>query len=226
MPTKRLFLSLLLVFLMSHLSEARRNSVGLDAQFGHNSTYGLFYGSALKASFELPSDFRLNAAVRQLSFPRTVIDLRPAYVFDLPFAELSLEALAQYAYQSSTDDICVGLGASLRRPYFWVDLGMYYRQFSPSRGGSVLREPFNLMYELGVSCFPYNERWDLLAIFTTKRMGALERFYSPSFVIEGSFSPSEKLSFVLSLENKSAGIFNIARTSYQTFANIGVRYIW
>ena len=212
--------------MMSPAIHARKNAVGIEALVGDNSSYGFFYGSNVKGVFDLPSNFRLQAAFRYLSFPRSVIDVRPAYVFDLPFGELSVEGIAQYAHQSSTDDICVGVGASLYRQYFWVDLGVYYRQFSPSRGGSVLREPFNLMYEIGLSCLPFSEKWDLFVIMTTKRLGALERFYSPCAVIETVFSPSEKLSLVFSAESKPSGIFNIAQTSYQLLSSIGVKYRW
>ena len=226
MKRKKILLILLLGALLSPAMHARKNLVGVEALMGDNSSYGFFYGSNVKGFFELPSNLRVQAAFRYLSFPRAVVDVRPAYVFELPFGNLAVEGLAQYAYQSSTDDICAGVGFGLKREYFWVDLGVYYRQFSASYGGTVLREPFNLMYEIGVSGLPFSEKWDLFVVLTTKRLGALERFYSPSALIETVFSPSEKLSFVLSMESKPSGIFNIAETSYQLLSSIGVKYTW
>lgn len=222
-----MFRKLLLIFpvlLLGFNAAAGSGDVRVDGFFGHNVSYGVFGGTDVSASWSMPSWFELRGAMRYSSFPKYTADVRPAVFYDLPFGRLSLEAMAHYSYQSTTHDVCAGLAAGLRLRWMWVCAGYYYRTFLSS--GDKLVEPVNLMYELGFSCLPDIEDWNLRVIVSNSRLARLERFYQPSLCIEGEYLPMDNLGVILSVESKRAGVFNIASDHFQCMMSIGVRYIW
>lgn len=221
---RKILLVLLLYLTMSVLASAGSGDVRFSAFAGHNATYGVSGGVELSGAYEFSQPWKVRGAVRCSSYPKYTVDLRPSYIYDLDFGRLNVEAIAHYSHQSSTNDLCAGMSVGLHTERIWAALGYYYRTFSA--GGSKVTEPVNGLYEVGFSCLPEVDRWNLYLIVSNSRMARLERAYQPTYILEGEYSPTDNLDIVMSIDSMRAGIFNIASVRYQNFLSIGVKYRW
>lgn len=221
---RKILLILLLYLTMSAVASAGSGDVRLSAFAGHSATYGVSGGTEVCASYESSQPWKVRGAVRYSSYPKYTADLRPSYLHELDFGRLSVETIVHYSRQSSTNDLCAGVAAGLHTRRMWAAVGYYYRTFSA--GGSKVTEPVNGLYEVGFSCLPEVDRWNLYLIVSNSRMARLERAYQPTYVLEGEYSPADNIDIVMSIDSMRAGIFNIASVRYQNFLSIGVKYRW
>lgn len=220
---KRAAILFLFAIFAIHGAHARQREVSLGAKVGHNGTFGTYSALSVSGSYT-NNHWGIRGGGEYNTIGRIATELRPSYLRDYDFGQLSGELLLHYAVQSRVANCALGGGASLNAKQFWVSLGYYHRTIT--MGAESLREPFNLYYEAGIRCLPRSESWRLNLIFSNSRIFELERPHQPTFVVEGGWQPSERVSIDLSINYKSAGMFHISSNYYQFYTKLGVCYKW
>lgn len=205
---------------------AQVGEVSLSGQVGHNATLGVFSGAKLSAAYRTSSWFQVRGAFRGISFPEYTVDLRPGLYHDFPFGTVSAEILAQCSYLNTTFEVCAGVGFGFSMKWVWVSAGYYCRHLLPATGDKGLCEPVNVMYELGVSCLPDEDAWDLYVTLSNCRLAQLEKFYMPSLAVQCVFYPISDLGVTASVEYGRAGVFNVSSDHHQGLMSLGVQYRW
>lgn len=221
---RKILMSLFFVCLSLFVASGQ-GRVKLVGSSGHNVTYGTFGAGKLSADFSFADFFQVRGAARLVSFPGMTVDARPSYFHDFAFGRIKAEALLSYRYQHTTSDVAAGFGARLQMKWFWLDLGYYYRVLCP-KNGSPMSDPFNLYYELGFSCLPDCERWDLFAVVSNSRLAELERLHYPSLIVEALYYPVENLGVVFGCECSRSGMFHLSGSHRQCCMKLGVQYSW
>ena len=222
---KKIILLLLLALgLGAGKAQAQQGEILLGLRSGDNALLGSFSALSVEVDYSSEKHFSLRGGVLYNSIERGVVELRPRYFCNLNYGRLSAEFLLHYTHQNRVNNYAVGGGVALDVRRVWMTLGYYCRVMT--LGADVVREPFNIYYELGVRCLPRRERWDLNVILSNSRFFELERHYQPSLVVEGWWFPLTRLGVQVGATYKPAGMFNLSSDYYQLYANVGVCYRW
>ena len=88
----------------------------------------------------------------------------------------------------------------------------------------MIKEPFNIYYELRGYLLSAVEDWDLDLVVTHSEIFELARHYQPSFIAECRHYPLPELGIIFGLGYKPSGMFNMSADYYQTFLNLGICY--
>ncbi len=220
---KRAIILLSIALFALGTTHAQQREFSLGAEVGHNVVFGTYSALSATAGYA-HNNWGVRGGGEYNTIGRIATELRPSLHRDYPFGRLSGELLLHYTQQSRVANYAFGAGATLDRKSLWATLGYYHRTIA--MGGESLREPFNIYYEAGFRCLPESERWRLNVIFTNSRIYKLERHYQPTYIVEGGWSPSDRLGIDLSINYKPAGMFNMSSNYYQFFTQIGVCYRW
>ncbi|MBO7300914.1 MAG: hypothetical protein J6U53_05880 [Tidjanibacter sp.] len=220
---KRYTLTLLLLCIAG-ATFAQEGSILVGVRGGYNETFGNFSAISLEAQHTFSEHFALEGGFQQNTYERFVAEVRPSYHHKLEFGDLQVEALAHYTTLQSIQTCALGIGVGLTTSHLFATVGYYFRTLQGS--STLLTEPFNLLYEFGVSCLPKLDDWALKIALTNCRNFDLDRHYQPSLYIDGWWYPSEKIGVMLGASYKPTGVFHISSTFYQFYANFGVCYRW
>jgi hypothetical protein len=150
--------------------------------------------------------------------------MRPTYLKECAWGKLTTEVLLKYTVQKSVNDIAAGVGAGVCGKWIGAKLGYYFRMYGNHR--TMIREPFNVYYELCANLLPMTESWDLELYITNSGMFELERHYQPSFIAECRHYPTSVLGIKFGLGCKPAGMFNLSADYFQTFIDLGLCFRW
>ncbi len=221
--TKTPILLWLLLTISSSLY-AQEGYIKVGMRGGNNATFGNFTTLSLEAHHNFENNLAVGGGIQGYTFDRFSAELRPSYALKLESATLNFGLLLHYTSQSSTHNYALGGGVGLTTKHFFATAGYYHRTLRS--GTSSLIEPFNLYYELGVSCLPNIREWDLSVSLTNSRMFDLDRHYLPALVVDSWWHPSDKASVTLGVCYKPTGVFHISSDYYQLYANIGLCYRW
>lgn len=215
-----LFFALVFAFCETY---AQQREISLGTKVGHNVVFGNYSALSVAGSYT-HNHWGVRGGGEYNNIGRIATELRPTYYRDCRIGRLSGELLLHYSKQSQVAYSAFGAGASLDTKHLWVTFGYYHRTIAMS--DERLQEPFNFYYEAGIRCLPTRERWKLNVIFSNSRMFELERHYQPTYIVEGGWSPSERVSLDLSINYKPAGMFNMSSNYYQFYTKVGVCYRW
>ena len=203
---------------------AKDNELLLDLRTGHNAAFGYFGAASLQTGLKFGNCYMLEAGIRYNSIGKVSAEIYPTYLKELTWGKLSTEVLIAYTGQKSVNSIAAGGGAGIYGKWIGAKLGYYYRMYGNHR--TMIREPFNVYYELCANLLPMTESWDLKLYITNSEMFELERHYQPSFIAECRHYPTSGLGIKFGLGYKPAGMFNLSADYYQTFIDLGLCFRW
>lgn len=214
----------LLLLSLGTLSHAQESGLRLNIKGGNNAALGHYGALSVEGYHSLKKSFQVKGGIQCNTLGNFAVEARPSYFYDFAAGRLHAEALLHYAPNSTIHNIAFGAGVGFTSRYVNITLGYYYRTITA--GKERIKEPFNIYYELGVSCLPTIQNWDLILSVSNNRIFELERHYQPSFMIDGWWYPTKRMGVTLGVSYKPAGIFNISSDYYQLYTNIGVCYKW
>ena len=191
---------------------------------GNNTSFGNFAAVSFESAKRIYNELSVSGGVQYNTIGKTALEARPAYDFPFDWGVVSAEMPLTYTNFSSVNSFTAGAGASFKSVWASARLGWYYRVYG-GKGGKI-NEPFNVYYEATVHFLRNIKDWNLDFTITDCEIFELERHYQPSFIIEGSYYPTENLGVHLGIGCNPAGMFNIAADYYQTYLRTGVCYRW
>ena len=200
------------------------NELLLEFRGGHSAAFGHFAAASLQTLQKFDDSIVMEAGIQYNSIGRTVLEARPAYLWDYEWGMLLAEMLLSYTNMASINSFAAGAGLKASGTWVGGRLGYYYRLFGGN--GDRIDEPFNIYYELNINLLPMFKYWDLRFSITNNEIFELERHYSPSFIIECRHYPISALGINLGFGCKPSGMFHLSAGYYQTFINLGVCYRW
>lgn len=223
---KKLYIvaAILLLLVCSKSSNAQEGSVHLGVKAGYSAPFGGFAAESIEADHSFKKIFSLAGGVQYNSIGKRSVELRPSYFHDFNCGRLSAEILMHYNNISSVNNYALGGGLSFKGISLFARLGYYYRVLASNK--SYIKEPFNLYYELGISCLPMIQKWDLNLMITNCEIFELERHFQLSYIIQGWYYPIEKIGITLGVSYKPAGMFNMTTDRYRISSKLGVSYRW
>lgn len=219
---KRLLVILLLLFPV--LSRAQEGQVRLNIKGGNNSAWGNFAAFSAECSYSLKKYFSIEGGLQYGTSGAIATEIRPSYFHDFDKGRLHGELLLHYNPYGSIHNVAAGVGAGFTARYVFARLGYYYRVFAS--GKDSFCEPFNIYYELGVSCLPKIPRWDLRVSVSNCRHFELERHYQPALYIDGWWYPVSSVGISVGAAYKPSGMFHVSSDYYQFYGSIGACYRW
>lgn len=214
----------LLLLCNSTFLKAQEGSVILGVRAGYSAPFGGFSSVSVEADHSFKQDFALTGGVQYNSIGKTAIEMRPSYFHDFDCGRLSVEILMHFTSLSSINNSAIGGGVGFKGNVLSARLGYYYRMFGSD--GDKIKEPFNIYYELGVTCLPRVPQWDLDLLITNCENFELERHYQLSYIVQGWYYPTEKIGVTLGVSYKPAGMFNMTTDRYRFSSKLGVSYKW
>ena len=206
------------------IMNAQENELAVKLRLGHNVAFGGFAAVSAETSQTFCDDFSISGGIQYNTIGKTALDARPAYNFRFGWGRVSVEALLEYYNLSSINNFAAGAGASMDSRWIGAKLGYYYRLFGGL--GGLIKEPFNIYYELRAHFLKKCKTWDLDFVITNCETFDLERHYQPSFIAEGCYFPKSKFGISFGLGCKPAGMFHISADYYQSYLKAGVCYRW
>lgn len=204
--------------------KAQEGSVTLGIRAGYSAPFGGFSSVSVEADHSFKQNFALRGGVQYNSIGKTSIEMLPSYYHDFDCGRLSAEILMHFTNLSSITNSAIGAGVGFEGKILSARLGYYYRLLGSYN--DLIKEPFNIYYELGVSCLPRVPKWDLDLMITNCENFELERHFQLSYIIQGWYYPIDKIGVTLGVSYKPAGMFNMTTDHYRFASRIGVSYKW
>lgn len=220
----RFVLLMILMASCSYVMHAQEDELMLRLRTGNNATFGGFAALSLETEQTLEDNFQISGGVQYNTVGRTAFEARPAYSIDYSWGSISAEALLSYRHLASVNSFAAGAGADVSGRWVGLKFGYYYHLYG--QGLEMLKEPFNIYYELRVNLLPMLESWDLQIAITNNERFELERHYQPTFLAECSYELKDDFGLTMGIGCKPAGMFNLVADYYQSFLNLGVIYKW
>lgn len=214
----------LLLLASSTILNAQEGSVTLGVRAGYSSPFGGFSSVSLEADHSFKQNFALIGGAQYNSIGKTAIEMRPSYFHDFECGRLSAEILMHLTKLSSVTNSAIGAGVGFKANVLSARVGYYYRILGSKN--STIKEPFNIYYELGVSCLPNVPKWDLDLLITNCEIFELERHYQLSYIVQGWYYPIDNIGITLGISYKPAGMFNMSTDRYRFSSKLGVSYKW
>lgn len=204
--------------------KAQEGCVILGVRAGYSAPFGGFSSVSVEADHSFRQDLALTGGVQYNSIGKTAIEIRPSYFRDLDYGRLSAEILMHYTNMSSITNSAIGAGFVFKGNVISARLGYYYRILGSDN--DMIKEPFNIYYELGVTFLPRIPKWDLDLLVTNCEIFELERHYQLSYIIQGWYYPLDNIGVTLGISYKPAGMFNITTDRYRFSSKLGISYKW
>lgn len=204
--------------------KAQNDQLSLGLRTGHNAVFGGFAAVSLQGHHDISCNTFLDAGVQYNTIGRTAAEARSAFFRDYEWGRMSAEILLAYTGLSSVSSFAAGVGAGYKGKHIGLRAGYYYRLYGHQ--SDMIKEPFNIYYELRGYLLSAVEDWDLDLVVTNNEIFELERHYQPSFIAECRHYPLPELGIIFGLGYKPSGMFNMSADYYQTFLNLGLCYRW
>jgi hypothetical protein len=204
--------------------KAQNDQLSLGLRTGHNAVFGGFAAVSLQGHHDFSCNTFLDAGVQYNTIGRTAAEARSAFFRDYEWGRMSAEILFAYTGLSSVSSFAAGVGAGYKGKHIGLRAGYYYRLYGHQ--SDMIKEPFNIYYELRGYLLSAVEDWDLDLVVTNNEIFELERHYQPSFIAECRHYPLPELGIIFGLGYKPSGMFNMSADYYQTFLNLGICYRW
>lgn len=224
MNKSRIIILILLLVSPAFILNAQDDEVKIGLRAGHNVAFGGFSAVSVETVQSFCGNFSVNGGIQYNTIGKTVLEACPAYKMSFDWFKISVESMFTYMNLRSTNSFTAGVGATFDSKYLGFRLGYYYRLYCSH--ASLIKEPFNIYYELCSHLLQRFEDWNLDLIITNCEMFELERHYQPSFIIEGSYFPTSKLGISFGIGCKPSGMFNMSADYYQSFIKTGICYRW
>lgn len=221
--TRIILITLLLTGWVTAL-KAQNDQLSLGLRTGHNAVFGGFAAVSLQSHHHFSCNTFLDAGVQYNTIGRTAAEARSASFRDYEWGRMSAEILLAYTGLSSVSSFAAGVGAGYKGKHIGLRAGYYYRLYGHQ--SDMIKEPFNIYYELRGYLLSAVEDWDLDLVVTNNEIFELERHYQPSFIAECRHYPLPELGIIFGLGYKPSGMFNMSADYYQTFLNLGLCYRW
>ena len=220
----RYVIMLLLLASSTFVLKAQEDVLMLGLRAGHNASLGGFAAISIETRQRFDCDFQIEGGVQYNTIGRTALEARPAYVKDFSWGQMAAEALVAYTNMGTVNSIAAGAGFDLQGRWIGGKAGYFYRTYGIK--GSMMKEAFNIYYELNVNFLPMIDEWDLQFSITNNEIFELERHYQPSFILQSAYYPRRNIGISLGIGCKPAGMFNMSADYYQTFLKTGISYRW
>lgn len=204
--------------------KAQEGSVLLGVRAGYSAPFGGFSALSVEADHSFKQNISLTGGVQYNSIGKTAIEMRPSYFHEFDRGRLSAEVLMHCTNMSSITNTAIGAGVGFKGRFLYARLGYYYRILGSKN--STIKEPFNIYYELGVTCLPKVPKWDLDLLITNCEIFELERHFQLSYIIQGWYYPTDNIGVTLGASYKPAGMFNMSTDHYRFLSKLGVSYRW
>lgn len=220
----RYIIMVLLLASSTIVLKAQDDIILLGLRAGHNASLGSFAAVSVETRQRFDCDFQIQGGLQYSTIGRTALEARPAYVKDFSWGQMAAEALVAYTNMGTVNSIAAGAGLDLQGRWIGGKAGYFYRAYGIK--GSMMKEAFNIYYELNVNFLPMIDEWDLQFSITNTEIFELERHFQPSFLLQSAYYLSKNIGISLGIGCKPAGMFNMSADYYQSFLKTGICYRW
>lgn len=202
--------------------------IGIDAVYGHNTTWKHYGGAGLSAYLPFHRCFEAEIRTQYMSAGdfTTSLSARPKYA--LPVGELFLDAGAccRMLHKYWSNDLCAALSVGYRMDYVNAQLGLFTRWMKDMDGGGSQNEAVNILYRISFRVRPASSVWNLGGGASNFTEFEYERPWQPIFFIDGYYGISAHLRVKAAVHIKPTGIFHLTAGYYGIRTALGLTYIF